>query len=213
MSLTDLINAHLANTAAANQEEAEKVAEVELFTKLAAENGIDLDALSQEQVNELWVAFKTAGEESEESGKDEEKDDEEEKKEKAKAEFAAKKEASMKIAESDELGRLMARSFMDEVTKIASGRGPTTGSSKVAAAASTPAATSAPALDQLAAERAVEKAASANYDPEAAAQRVHAVLVLGAPDSIKVASAESLEHAVDIRALELLELAGYPVQY
>ena len=211
MSLLDHINAHLANTAAANQEEATKVAEVELFTKLAAENGIDLDQLSQEQVNELWVAFKTAGEESDEKKDDEKDEKDDEKKEKAKAEFAAKKEASMKIAESDALGRLMARSFMDEVTKIASGR-PSAPAQEKVAEAETPA-TTAPALDQLAAEKAVEKAASADYDPQVAAQRIHAVLVLGAPDSVKVASADTLEQAVEVRALELLELAGYPVQY
>ncbi len=210
MSLSELINAHFAKTAASN-EEAEKLAEVELFTKLASENGIDLDQLSQDQVNELWYAFKTAGdEEKEKEEKEEEKDDDkDDKKEKAKAEFAEKKEASMKIAESDELGRLMARSFMDEVQKLASGQAPT--QPKVASAP-TPV-TSAPAIDQLAAEMACEKAASAGYDADEAAQRVIAVLTLGAPDSMKVASAATLEAAVDVRALELLELAGYPVQY
>lgn len=207
MSLSELINAHFAKTAASN-EEAEKLAEVELFTKLAEENGIDLDQLSQDQVNDLWYAFKTAGDEEPEK-KEEEKDDKEEKVEKAKAEFAEKKEASMKIAESDELGRLMARSFMDEVQKLASGQPPT--QPKVASAP-TPV-TSAPAIDQLAAELACEKAASAGYSADEAAQRVIAVLTLGAPDSIKVASAATLEAAVDVRALELLELAGYPVQY
>ena len=207
MSLSELINAHFAKTAASN-EEAEKHAEVELFTKLAEENGIDLDQLSQDQVNDLWYAFKTAGDEEPEK-KEEEKDDKKEKVEKAKAEFAEKKEASMKIAESDELGRLMARSFMDEVQKLASGQPPT--QPKVASAP-TPV-TSAPAIDQLAAEMACEKAASAGYDADEAAQRVIAVLTLGAPDSMKVASAATLEAAVDVRALELLELAGYPVQY
>jgi hypothetical protein len=206
MSLSELINAHFAKTASAN-EEAEKLAEVELFTKLAEDNGIDLDQLSQDQVNDLWYAFKTAGDE--EPKEEEEDGKEDEKKEKAKAEFAEKKEASMKIAESDELGRLMARSFMDEVQKLASGQPPT--QPKVASAP-TPV-TSAPAIDQLAAEMACEKAASAGYDADEAAQRVIAVLTLGAPDSIKVASAPSLEAAVDVRALELLELAGYPVQY
>lgn len=210
MSLSDLINAHFAKTAADN-EEAEKLAEVELFTKLAADNGIDLDQLSQDQVNDLWYAFKTAGDEEKEKEEKEEKkdDDKDDKKEKAKAEFAEKKEASMKIAESDELGRLMARSFMDEVQKLASGQPPT--QPKVASA-TTPV-TSAPAIDQLAAELACEKAASAGYNPDEAAQRVIAVLTLGAPESMKVASAETLEAAVDVRALELLELAGYPVQY
>lgn len=208
MSLSDLINAHFAKTAADN-EEAEKLAEVELFTKLAADNGIDLDQLSQDQVNDLWVAFKTAGDEEPEKKEEKEDDDKDDKKEKAKAEFAEKKEASMKIAESDELGRLMARSFMDEVQKLASGQPPT--QPKVASA-TTPV-TSAPAIDQLAAELACEKAASAGYNPDEAAQRVIAVLTLGAPESMKVASAETLEAAVDVRALELLELAGYPVQY
>lgn len=207
MSLSNLINAHFAKTAASN-EEAEKLAEVELFTKLAEDNGIDLDQLSQDQVNDLWYAFKTAGDEEPEKEKEEEKEDDD-KKEKAKAEFAEKKEASMKIAESDELGRLMARSFMDEVQKLASGQAPT--QPKVASAP-TPV-TSAPAIDQLAAEMACEKAASAGYDADEAAQRVIAVLTLGAPDSMKVASAETLEAAVDVRALELLELAGYPVRY
>lgn len=213
MSLSDLINAHFAKTAASN-EEAEKLAEVELFTKLAEDNGIDLDKLSQDEVNKLWYAFKTAGDEEKEKEEKEEKkerkdDDKDDKKEKAKAEFAEKKEASMKIAESDELGRLMARSFMDEVQKLASGQAPT--QPKVASAP-TPV-TSAPAIDQLAAEMACEKAASAGYDADEAAQRVIAVLTLGAPDSVKVASAATLEAAVDVRALELLELAGYPVQY
>ncbi len=208
MSLSELINAHFAKTAASN-EEAEKLAEVELFTKLAEENGIDLDQLSQDQVNDLWYAFKTAGDEEPEKKEEEKDDDKGEKVEKAKAEFAEKKEASMKIAESDELGRLMARSFMDEVQKLASGQPPT--QPKVASAP-TPV-TSAPAIDQLAAELACEKAASAGYNADEAAQRVIAVLTLGAPDSIKVASAETLESAVDVRALELLELAGYPVQY
>ena len=208
MSLSELINAHFAKTAASN-EEAEKLAEVEPFTKLAEENGIDLDQLSQDQVNDLWYAFKTAGDEEPEKKEEEKDDDKGEKVEKAKAEFAEKKEASMKIAESDELGRLMARSFMDEVQKLASGQPPT--QPKVASAP-TPV-TSAPAIDQLAAELACEKAASAGYNADEAAQRVIAVLTLGAPDSIKVASAETLESAVDVRALELLELAGYPVQY
>ena len=203
MSLSNLINAHFAKTASDN-EEAEKLAEVELFTKLAEDN----DQLSQDQVNDLWYAFKTAGDEEPEKEKEEEKEDDD-KKEKAKAEFAEKKEASMKIAESDELGRLMARSFMDEVQKLASGQAPT--QPKVASAP-TPV-TSAPAIDQLAAEMACEKAASAGYDADEAAQRVIAVLTLGAPDSMKVASAATLEAAVDVRALELLELAGYPVRY
>lgn len=70
------------------------------------------------------------------------------------------------------------------------------------------------ALDELAAEAAVVKAAEANFDLDEASERVAAVLTLGAPEeNSKVASASDLAGAIDIRALELLELAGYPVTW
>jgi len=71
------------------------------------------------------------------------------------------------------------------------------------------------ALDDLASELAVEKAASAGWDADEAAQRVFSVLTLGVSesDSVKVASAPDLESAVDVRSIELLEAAGYPVTW
>lgn len=69
------------------------------------------------------------------------------------------------------------------------------------------------ALDDLAGEQAVIKAAEAGWDPEEAGQRVGALLTLGVDESEKVASAQDLETAVDVRSLELLELAGYPVTW
>lgn len=69
------------------------------------------------------------------------------------------------------------------------------------------------ALDELAAEYAVEKAASVGWDGEEAAERIGAVLTLGVGESEKVASAADLESAVEVRSLELLEMAGYPVQW
>lgn len=70
------------------------------------------------------------------------------------------------------------------------------------------------ALDELAAEAAVVKAAEANFDLDEAAERVAAVLTLGPSDeNSKVASAADLQGAIDVRALELLELAGYPVTW
>jgi hypothetical protein len=67
------------------------------------------------------------------------------------------------------------------------------------------------ALDQLALEQAVKIAAASNFDPEEAAERVMAVATLGLDESTKVAS--DLAGQVEIRALEFLEAAGYPVEW
>jgi hypothetical protein len=71
------------------------------------------------------------------------------------------------------------------------------------------------ALDELAGELAIEKAAEAGFDDNEAASRIFSVLTLGLSeeDSVKVASAQDLDEAVDVRSLELLEAAGYPVNY
>jgi hypothetical protein len=69
------------------------------------------------------------------------------------------------------------------------------------------------ALDELAAEAAVVKAAEAGWDVDEAAGRIGAILTLGVEDSTKIASADDLGTAVEIRSLELLETAGYPVTW
>lgn len=70
------------------------------------------------------------------------------------------------------------------------------------------------ALDELAGELAVEKAAAANFDVDEAASRIAAVLILGPSDETsKIASAPDLDGALEVRSLELLELAGYPVTW
>ncbi len=69
------------------------------------------------------------------------------------------------------------------------------------------------ALDELSGEQAVIKASEAGWDPEEAGQLIGALLTLGVNDSEKIASAADLETAVEIRSLELLELAGYPVTW
>jgi hypothetical protein len=51
------------------------------------------------------------------------------------------------------------------------------------------------------------------FDVKVAAERINAVHTLGLTESAKVASAENVETAVGIRALEYLEAAGYPVQW
>ena len=70
------------------------------------------------------------------------------------------------------------------------------------------------ALDELAAEAAVDKLAAAGFDTNEAAERLGAILVLGVTDeNSKVAFAQNIDEAVEVRSLELAELAGYPVTW
>jgi len=70
------------------------------------------------------------------------------------------------------------------------------------------------ALDELALERAVVKVAEAGYDPAEAVERLSAALVLElVPESVKVAAAADVQGAVEIRALEMLEAARYPIDW
>jgi hypothetical protein len=110
----------------------EKVAQLELFAKLAADNNIDLTTLSPEQVSTLYSETfgKLAQESEEEEGeseaseskeKEKEKGEEGEEKEKesaAIAEHEAAKEAAAKFAEADIMGRTMAHAFVNELEQI-----------------------------------------------------------------------------------------------
>jgi len=69
------------------------------------------------------------------------------------------------------------------------------------------------ALDELAGEAALNKVAAAGWDPEEAGERLDAVLTLGMDLSEKIASAADVDSAVEVRSLELLEAAGYPVTW
>jgi hypothetical protein len=255
----------------------EKEAQVELFAKLAATNGIDLEKLSEQQIAYLWneTFSKEAGDD--ESKKDEEEEEKEkeehDKKAAADEEFLQKKESAAKLAEAEYIGRFMAHAMTDEIRKIAAKKEPSfldkvrsgahkagdkagkavervgkgvasvagkaspkagkflgrhakgTGAAALGAGAAAVAGGAAAAhhfskkkessaLDELAAELAVEKAAAAGWNEEEAAGRIAGVINLDlVGDSEKVASAENLETAVDIRSVELLEAAGYPVTW
>lgn len=303
MSGMDQFLAEYYGTNAAS-EEVEKQAQVELFTKLAAENGIDISQLSDDQVNGLWAEFQ--GELAKTAGEDDK--DEKKKVEEAAKEHEEKKAAAEKFAEADFLGRVMAHSYVNELKKIAGAetqarqaayehankpsprtqafqqppsartqsfqKAPSARTQAYAAANApgqrtrlmehagrhgggslTPAETGlldkakslvkehpyataglglaaagaagagiyaatrdkkkkASALDELAAEYALSKAASAGFDPEEAAERLGAILTLGvSDDNSKVAFAQDLNGAVEVRSLELLEQAGYPVEW
>lgn len=119
-----------------DQEKTAADAQVALFQKLASDNGIDLDQLSEEQIHHLWdgtfgkQASEDGGEEGEGEGEETKESDGEvhnehndrlhEKKEEAKKEHEEKKEAGAKFAEADFLGKVMAHSMVAELRKISS---------------------------------------------------------------------------------------------
>ncbi len=230
-----------------------KLAEAELFAKLAAENNIDLNDLTDDQIQQLWEStFSKAAEETCpkcEKSKSECKCDSAEDKvaAAAQAEFAQKQEWKQKVAECDKLGRIMAHAYINELTAIDQAA-KTAGAKKVAemppqfAAAAGGGAPpekkeegdkdedkkeekkddeeskseekGASAIDQLAAKHALDLAKQAGMNTKVAAKRVDAVLTLGlATESTKTASAKTLEETIHVRALELLEKAGYQVDW
>jgi hypothetical protein len=111
-------------TADHSTEDQEKVAQAEMFAKLAAAEGIDLNTLNEDQVAYLWnqvFVDKTAGKEEHGHGhghKEKEEPKEEDKDKKAAAEFAEKRAASEKVAEADFLGRVMAHAYVQELSNI-----------------------------------------------------------------------------------------------
>jgi len=278
-------------------EDLEKQAQVELFAKLAAENNIDLESLSEAQVATLWNDFQkqaSAQAPAEKTAEEAEKEEKEKKMEEAKKEHEEKKEAAAKVAEADFLGRVMAHSYVDELKKIAAAQAQpaeapaaeapvtetkeaampehlrkalagakgvgkavgshmestgkkivekATGSAKGSAGHMNPTHAKAvggaahaagaaavaggaarvaegkkkekkaSALDELACSSALQKCAAAGYDLDETAQRLAAVLELPAVENSKVASVQDLATAIDVRSLELLEMAGYPVTW
>jgi hypothetical protein len=243
-------------------EDQEKIAQAELFAKLAAEQGINISRLSDAQVNELWdLTFneKTA-EESPFPPKDEKSDEDKKKEEEAKKEEekkeAAAREHQQKLAfaneeaRADYLGRKMAHAYVAELREIAINQEKQAAAQQPAAPAETktaspleraiasvkgetkvasapaPAVPAAPqgfrvapveqykqasALDQLAMEAAVKLASDAGFDPELAASRIVGLQALGGVASVKIA--QKTEDQIQVRALEYLEAAGYPVNW
>lgn len=68
-------------------------------------------------------------------------------------------------------------------------------------------------FEMEAAELALAKIAEANFDQEEAVNRLNAVLTLGMGESEKVASLDTFEDAIERRALEYAQAAGYPVEW
>lgn len=146
-TINEFLNQHYSTVPGSIEKTAGELSDndkVALFTKIAAENGIDLSAESDERIEQLFqetFATKVAGEmppqfakkdkgekdEKDEKappfGKKDEKDEEAEKKAAAEAEFNEKRAAQQKFAEADFLGRTMAHAYVNEMRKIASAAG------------------------------------------------------------------------------------------
>jgi len=285
-------------------EEAEKQASAELFVKLAMENGIDLNAMTDAEVQELYESTMGKMAESEEEEEDEEEKEKLRKIEEAAREHEAKKESQAKFAEAVFMGQTMAHAFTAELDAIENQKtaaglkhevkrfvkaplkyitggiqqarranealeewtryykqrskstdpaqriedwrtynrtanklkkvrnrgiaraaipvggaalaigGAGAGAGALAHKALSNREKKSSALDELAAELAVEKVASAGWDVDEAADRIAAVVTLGVDDETsKVAYAQDLDEAVEVRSLELAEAAGYPINW
>lgn len=220
----------------ASAEDLEKQASVELFMKLAQDQNIDLASMPDAQVEALYASWvqKTAGAPAEKTAGE---DDDKKKREAAEKELEEKKAAQEKVAEADFLGRVMAHAYAQELQKIASAKEaemPEALRAAMAAkgdkkdekkddedkkdekkASALPTLSKrASAIEELAMTHAVKLAQDANFDTDEAARRVAAVVELGlVGESTKIAGVSSVDEAVHLRALELLEAAKYPVTW
>lgn len=155
----------------------------------------------------------------------------------AERELSEKRAAAEKVAEAETLGRIMAHAYVSELKKIASeakeaGEMPPQFAKKdddkgekkedkkdekkeeeKKASATVLEVKQASTIDQLAVQVAFNKLAEAGFDTAQAEQRLTAVMVLGPAESTKIAAAHNVEQAVEIRSLELLEAAGYQVNW
>lgn len=189
------------------------------FTQKVAEEGGEVpeDETPEHESNESPEEEKKEKSEGDDDKGDGGEGPEEEKKE-AQAQFRAMQEWQQKVAEADYLGRVMAHSFHSENAQIkqASAGAPKTAPSAPAKVASAPTAATkeASAFDVQAARHALKVVGEAGMNTKEAASRLNAVLTLGVPELNKTASAMGdYNQALNVRALELLEAGGYPVNW
>jgi hypothetical protein len=245
-SMNELLAAHYgtngvktASAAAAGPtaEDLEKDAQMDLFCKMAAANGLDLNTLTDAQVEKLYAdtfSTKTAGElppqfaaHAKGKGEHEEKEEKDEVEEKAKKEHEEKKAMAEKLAEADYVGRAMAHAYVQELGLIASAREKQASVAKGGAVVEADGTWQvaipkvASAIDQLAIPQAYAivqefnktAAADQKIDEKTAAEKIAAVHIKGLPESTKIAGAADHKSAIYVRALETLEAAGYPVNW
>jgi len=198
-----------------------------------------ISKLAEDEEGETPEHEKAESKEKEE-GEEEEGKEEEKKEAAARREVAQMHEWQQKVAEADFLGRTMAHAFWNESGEIekkaeeeASLKDRLKAKGMAAAHAANPknvmsglkakfqkkeseGEKEASAFDQVAAEHAVKIAQASGINVEEAVQKISAVLVLGGPsrEQTKVAQvAGDYDAAVNVRGLEFLEAAGYPVDW
>jgi len=218
------------------QKLAEEGAEVPADESPAHEEGESTDEEKEEQE-------KGDDEDKGESSEGESSEGSEEEKKEAQAQFRTMQEWQQKVAEADYLGRVMAHAFHNEDAQIkqASGeivrhagdalatvgkkKGLSTAAKAGLAAGGAYAAhramkkkdegsKEASAFDVQAARHALKIASQAKLNTKEAAARLNALLTLGVPEMNKTASAlGNYDQALNVRALELLEAGGYPINW
>lgn len=172
-----------------------------------------------------------------EEGKSEgksESDEEEEKEAAARREHEARVEWQEKNAQADFLGRRMAHAFWNEyneiskqaaaeASKVATGGAPAPASAPAAPtkkklagapeAAPKQASAQISPFDHQAAEEALKIASAGGWDEQECIQRLNSVLTLGPKETEKTAGIRDYSDSVSVRGLELLEQAGYAVDW
>lgn len=132
--MSDSMNPYLAamyNTHGAAEtvnEDMQKQANAELFCKLAADQGLDLSQMSDDQIASVYSQVfpedvaKYAEEDKKKEHEEKESEEKEEKEEKAAAYVEEKKAFVEKCAEADYMGRIMAHAFTQEKDAIELGK-------------------------------------------------------------------------------------------
>jgi hypothetical protein len=195
---------------------AEKAASILLFQKVAADENVDLEALSEEKLNELYAFFlekKLPDMIQEEQAK--------------KASAVDVEEAQAKLAEVEILGRHMARSFHDETAKLADEGEPAASMSKKKKALLAAGGVAALGLGGYGATKGykhltdmshidLSKLGSAGLFDKLATDRANEILAdNGVTEAQPEATAEAkpdLDALVNARAVEMLRAAGWKIE-
>lgn len=175
------------------------------FVKLATEHGINLEELTDEQVNQLWnqtmkVAEADAGSR-----------DDADLAAAAEYEFQVKQAQAQRVQDAYIEGQIMAEGFLAKLAEADAAKRQEQPQPQHQVQQK-----QASALTRLAAREAVKLAADATWDPNEVAAKLEAAFILGRYDDesqSKVASAANPKQAVQLRALELLEGAGYEIDW
>lgn len=219
-------------------EDHEKVAQAEMFAKLAAAEGIDVTKMNDAQIEWLWnkTFDKTAQPQTTQAQP--QSDDGDKLAAAAREEHAAKLAAAERFSEAEQFGKTAAHSYVAELKKIAAAGGLNFG---VKTAEFPPKKDDDKgekkdekkdgdkgdgdkklppfmqekkgSFDLAAANSALKQVVEAGNDEKVANARLTAVLTLGLQESAKTAGIKSYEQALQVRALEFCEAAGYPVQW